>query len=165
MAARHRVVKQLLRHGHIYREGKKAWTLQHRAWVHRQRLDDALAQLALEQMLIHLDSIERQLAALDARIEQIARSDRWHDQVSTLTAFRGISTCTALGLIAEIGDFRRFSHPRELLRKTANRAKAGPGAPWPPMSAPRALFRGVLRLSEALRAGGQGDRSPKLWPS
>jgi transposase len=114
IAARHRVVKQLLRHGHIYREGKKAWTLQHRAWVHRQRLDDALAQLALEQMLIHLDSIERQLAALDARIEQIARSDRWHDQVSTLTAFRGISTCTALGLIAEIGDFRRFSHPREL---------------------------------------------------
>lgn len=31
-----------------------------------------------------------------------------------MTAFRGISTRTALGLIAEIGDFRRFAHPREL---------------------------------------------------
>ncbi len=31
-AARHRVAKQLLRHGPIFRDGKKAWTLQHRAW-------------------------------------------------------------------------------------------------------------------------------------
>ena len=31
-----------------------------------------------------------------------------------LTRFRGIATITALGLIAEIGDFARFSHPREL---------------------------------------------------
>jgi transposase len=31
-AARHRVVKQLLRYGRIYREGRKSWTLRHRAW-------------------------------------------------------------------------------------------------------------------------------------
>ncbi|MFL5865420.1 MAG: transposase [Solirubrobacteraceae bacterium] len=31
-----------------------------------------------------------------------------------LTGFKGIATRTALGLIAEIGDFSRFSHPREL---------------------------------------------------
>ena len=31
-----------------------------------------------------------------------------------LTRFRGIATITALGLIAEIGDFARFAHPREL---------------------------------------------------
>jgi transposase len=48
-AARHRVAKQLLRHGRIYREGKKQWTKRHIAWVHRQRLDDPLAQQALEQ--------------------------------------------------------------------------------------------------------------------
>ena len=28
-AARHRVAKQLLRHGHIYREGKQQWTRMH----------------------------------------------------------------------------------------------------------------------------------------
>src|SRR6185312_6811261 len=80
-AARHRVTKQLLRHGLVFREGKKSWTLAHRAWVARQRLSDPLAHLALEQMLIYLDAIDCQL--------------------------------TALGLIAEIGDFARFSHPRE----------------------------------------------------
>jgi transposase len=71
-AARHRVAKQLLRHGRIFREGKTAWTKTHSAWVHGQRLDDRLAQAALEQMLIHLEGVDRQLALLDAQLEQIA---------------------------------------------------------------------------------------------
>jgi transposase len=114
MAARNRVLKQLLRHGRIYREGKTAWTKLHRAWLARQRLDDPLAQEALVQLLIHLDGIERQLDVLDARLQEIAAGERWAAQVQILTRFRGISTLTALGLIAEIGDFARFSHPREL---------------------------------------------------
>lgn len=114
MAARNRVLKQLLRHGRIYREAKTAWTKQHRVWLARQRLEDPLAQEALEQLLIHLDGIERQLSILDARLDQIASSQRWAGQVQILTRFRGIQTLTALGLIAEIGDFARFSHPREL---------------------------------------------------
>jgi transposase len=113
-AERHRVLKQLLRHGRVYRDGKTTFTRKHRQWVNAQRLDDPLPQLALEQMLIHLDGIERQLDTLDGRLEEIARSDRWAGQVEILTRFRGISTLTALGLIAEIGDFARFSHPREL---------------------------------------------------
>lgn len=113
-AARHRVLKALLRHGHVFREGKTAWTLKHRRWINAQRLPDALAQLALEQMLIHLDGIERQLDALDAQLEQIAAAERWGASVQILTRFRGISTLTALGLIAEIGDFARFGNPREL---------------------------------------------------
>jgi transposase len=114
MAARNRVLKQLLRHGRIFREGKTAWTQLHRRWVARQRLDDPLAHEALEQLLIHLDGIERQLDTLDGRLAEIAAGERWAGQVEILTRFRGISTLTALGLIAEIGDFSRFSHPREL---------------------------------------------------
>ena len=102
-AARHRVAKQLLRRGRIYRDGKKAWTLQHRAWVLRQRLDDPLAHEALSQMLTLLDSLDRQLATLDAQLERIAGDERWAWQVDKLRAFRGIQTLTALGLIAEIG--------------------------------------------------------------
>ncbi len=113
-AARHRVAKQLLRHGRIYRDGVKAWTQRHRTWVAAQRLEDPLAHAALEQMLIHLEGIERQLEALDRDLELIARSPRWAGQVERLVCFRGIATLSALALIAEIGDFRRFSHPREL---------------------------------------------------
>jgi transposase len=115
VAARNRVLKQLLRHGRIFREGKHAWTKKHSEWLCRQRLDDPLAQAALEQLLIHLDGLDRQLALLDARLEEIARGERWGGQVQALVRFRGIATLTALGLIAEIGDFTRFSSARELM--------------------------------------------------
>lgn len=86
----------------------------HRTWVARQRLDDPLAHRALEQMLCHLEGIERQLDELDGELDRVAHSERWQEPVAILARFRGISTLTALGLIAEIGDFARFSHPREL---------------------------------------------------
>jgi transposase len=83
-SARHQVAKQLLRHGRVFGEGKKSWTLRHRAWVRRQRLDDPLAQRALEHALAHLASLDAQLAALDAELEQIARrlliQAAWHYQ-------------------------------------------------------------------------------------
>ena len=113
-AARHRVAKALMRHGHIYRQGK-AWTLRHRAWIESQRLEDPLAHTALEHMLTHLGALDAQIAALDQQLEQIATHQPWADPVAWLCSFRGISTHTALGLLAEIGDFRRFAHPRELM--------------------------------------------------
>ena len=70
---------------------------------------------ALEQMLVHLDGLDRQLDALDAQPGADRRAaSAWAGQVAAAARFRGISTRTALGLIAEIGDFRRFAHPREL---------------------------------------------------
>jgi transposase len=68
----------------------------------------------LEQTLIHLDGLDRQLALLDATLERLAREGCWAEQVQVLVRFGGIATLTALGLIAEVGDFHRFGHPREL---------------------------------------------------
>ena len=95
----------------LYRAGTPSyvqphqWTVKHRDWITRQRLDDPLAHAALEQILVHRESIERQLRTLDATLEQITRSQRWSWQVHVLTRSRGIATLCALGLIAEIGDF------------------------------------------------------------
>jgi transposase len=114
-AARHRVAKQLRRHGRLYREGKEAWTKRHQAWLGCQRLADALAQRALSHMLSHLDAVDAQLAAIDHELEQVATTEPWADPVRWLCSFRGIGLVTALGLLAEVGDFRRFGHPRELM--------------------------------------------------
>jgi transposase len=114
-SARHQIAKQLLRHGHIYREGKKAWTRQHEAWLHRQQLEDPLAHRALCHMLSHLDALDAQLAAIEHELCQVAEVEPWCDAVRWLCSFRGIGLITSLGLLAEIGDFRRFSHPRELM--------------------------------------------------
>jgi hypothetical protein len=113
-AARHRITKQLLRHGHIYRGGK-GWTVRHQAWVATQRLGDPLAQSAFEHMLGHLATLDAQLAAVDGQLERVASSEPWAERVAWLCSFRAIATRTALGLLAEIGDFRRFATPRELM--------------------------------------------------
>ena len=73
-AARHRITKQLLRHGHNYRDGK-SWTLRHRAWIAAQRLVDPLAHAALEHMLGHLTTLDAQIAAVDGQLERVASSD------------------------------------------------------------------------------------------
>jgi len=114
-AARHRIAKQLLRHGHVFREGKKSWTRQHVAWVRRQRLADPNSHSALDHMLGHLDALDAQLAAIDHELEQLATSEPWADPVRWLVSFRGIGLRTALGLLAEIGDFKRFGSARELM--------------------------------------------------
>ncbi len=36
-------------------------------------------------------------------------------RVEALQALRGVSFVTAVGLVAEVGDIRRFTHPRELM--------------------------------------------------
>lgn len=113
--ARHRVAKQLLRYGHIYKDGRLSWTKAHQSWVRSQRLADPLAHAALEHMRAHLETLDVQIALLDAQLAQVAVSERWQQQVNVLCCFRGIATHTALGLLAEIGDFHRFSNPRQLM--------------------------------------------------
>ena len=142
----------MLRHGRIFREGKTAWTKLHRAWLARQRLDDPLAQEALEQLLIHLDGVEARLDALDARAApRSPAASGGVGQVEILTRFRGISTLTALWLIAEIGDFRRArtrvvagDHPeRVLLRRAGLRGSLSSHANPSPANLlhPRSLAR------------------------
>jgi transposase len=43
--ARQRVIKALLRYGHVFTDGKH-WTIRHRDWVASRRLQNPVAQLA-----------------------------------------------------------------------------------------------------------------------
>jgi transposase len=51
---------------------------------------------------------------LDALIAEQAQAQPWAAVVGRLRCMRGIDTLTAVGLVAEIGDFHAFSHPRQL---------------------------------------------------
>ena len=181
--ARQRVIKALLRHGHVFSDGKH-WTLRHRNWVASRRLADPVAQLALETMRAHLEMIETQLRQLDAQLERIAGEDRWKPGVRVLTSFRGIATLTALSLLAEIGDFRRFGSARELMSylgltpseyssgQSVHRGhitKAGPvharrlliEAAWHYRHPPRLTER-QREAENAARSGGEPELAPAV---
>ena len=111
---RHRLGKFLARHGRVYREGQN-WTQRHWTWIRRQRFDlPALARTceeyrcAVEQLLARVADLDREIAAL-------AETAPYQEPVGWLRCFRGIDTLAAMTLLAEIGDFQRFAHPRQLM--------------------------------------------------
>jgi transposase len=111
---RHRVSKLLLRYGRVWPAGKSAWTLEHRAWLGRQRFEEPATDLAYLDALAAIDGFLHRRAALDARLEPLARDPAWWPTVARLRAFRGIDTLSALALHLEIHDWQRFDRPGQL---------------------------------------------------
>jgi len=91
------------------------WTHQHRTWLWELQMPDTYRQHVLDEHLAHLDYLETRITYLDEQIEQIAHSALYEPAVKKLRAFKGIKTLTAMVLIVEITDFRRFPNPRALM--------------------------------------------------
>jgi transposase len=112
---RHRLSKFLLRRDIRWTAGKKAWTRAHLEWLRGRRLDHPADQMILDDHLLALEQVEGRLTAFDERIEQIAAQAPYADPVGRLRCFRGIDTLTALSVVAELHDIRRFAAPRPLM--------------------------------------------------
>lgn len=95
--------------------GGNKWTYQHRIWLYRLRLDDPYLQQILNEYLEHMHYLRSRIMNLDEQIEEIAQSSIYAPAVKKLRAFKGIGTLSAMLLIAEITDFRRFATPRALM--------------------------------------------------
>lgn len=109
----------VLRLGKQYTGGKSLWTENHLKWLRGLDLT-LLEKETLQEYLITYDYLTDKLERLDARIEELARNERYGERVRRLGCFIGIKPHTALSLLVEIGDFRRFekagnSHLRRLL--------------------------------------------------
>jgi transposase len=113
-AARHRLGKVLLRHGRIFQDGTN-WTLKFWTWLRKQQFDLKCERLTFEHYVTEVEHLVSRREALDREIEQVARTEPYAASVGRLTCLRGISTLSAIALLAEIGDFRRFEHPRQLM--------------------------------------------------
>jgi len=111
---RHRLLKFLARHGRVYREGRH-WTQRHWTWLRGQRFTLPVLQRTCEEYRFAVEQLLARRAELDREIEALAQQAPYREPVGWLRCFRGIDTLGALVLLAEIGDFQRFPHPRELM--------------------------------------------------
>jgi len=105
--SRHRLQKFLLLRGEIYREGGN-WSQAHMRWLAERKLELAEDQLTLDFLHMELDQRVMALKTLDERIGRRVEDADVKQQVQALRAFRGIGNLTALCVIAELGDPRRF---------------------------------------------------------
>jgi transposase len=115
-STKHRISSILRKHGHIFNGTKTAWTKKHFLWLGklRESLEGPL-QTALAIELEHLEYLESQLRAIDTELEHVARSVTYREKVEALCCLRGIKSLTALTLVCEIDDIRRFAAPTGLM--------------------------------------------------
>jgi transposase len=97
------------------RWSRSKWTKAHRDWLANLQMPDNYLQEVLNEHLGHLDYLGSRLQYFDAQIEQMACSEIYAPSVTKLRALKGIGTLTAMILIAEITDFRRFPNPQALM--------------------------------------------------
>lgn len=109
LRARHRLSKFLLRHDRVYREGTERWTDTHLAWIRRQQFETAGLDELVGHHLAIIESRLRQRDLMDSAIAVIAAAEPYAGAVRRLCCLRGIKSLSALTLLVEVGDFRRFA--------------------------------------------------------
>jgi transposase len=110
---RHRLGKLLLRRG-LHYSGRN-WTRAHRQWVDSLEWTQPAERVVVDDYLLAIDQLEARLLEFDARLNEIAQTEPYREPVGWLRCFRGIDTLTAILILAELHDFRRFHAPRALM--------------------------------------------------
>jgi len=114
--ARNRLAKFMLRRGVVYAVDRKpTWSQKYRSWLRALTFERTADQVIFEDYLLAVEQTEARLAALTDQIERFAEESPWCERVQALRCFHGINTVTALALVTEIHDPRRFVHPRRLM--------------------------------------------------
>lgn len=114
VSIRHQITKFLLRYGHRYRDGR-AWTLRFWTWLRKIRFEGGYGQFVLDDMIAtHTERVER-LARHDAEIEAAAKKPEYAPYVAALCVLRAIDTLSAMTILAEFGDLRRFATAPQMM--------------------------------------------------
>lgn len=111
--ARHRLGKLLLRRG-LHYSGRN-WTKPHRRWIASLAWTQPAERVVVDDYVLAIDHLEARLIELDAKLAEIAETDPYREPVGWLRCFRGIDTLTAMLILAELHDFRRFQAPDALM--------------------------------------------------
>ncbi len=104
----------LLRHERVYR-GARAWTLAYRRWLTTVRFEHPAQQIVLQDYIHAVQDAEMRRERLTGQIEELLPNWSMAPVVAALQAMRGVALVVAVTIVAEVGDFRRFVNPRQLM--------------------------------------------------
>lgn len=103
-----RLLHFLLRKGHKF--PGKAWTQKFNQWLNGIEWTNDLLRATFDCYRHKIQTLQADLHEMDQRIKQLSLTGHHAKTVARLRCLRGIDTLTAMNLVAEIGDFRRFSN-------------------------------------------------------
>lgn len=112
--AKQRLKSFLLRHGYRYK-GKANWSDAHQRYLRELALPIPALKAVLEECLLAIEQATQRVTRLDELIAVQAPQWRMYPAVQALMCLRGFQLTAATVLVAELGDVRRFSHPRQIM--------------------------------------------------
>jgi transposase len=93
----------------------KPWSTRHRKWLCNRQFGHPAQQIAFQTYLNALGHDEARKTELETQIRELLADSPWARQMQALQALKGIGPVVAATILAEVGDFSRFAHPRQLV--------------------------------------------------
>lgn len=112
--AKQRLNSFLLRNGFNY-SGKSKWTPAHMRYLRELVMPHDAHKAVLEEYMHAIDSGIDRVERLVDRMKQLLEDWEWKPVVKALMACKGFQEVAAMTVISELGDLRRFKHPRALM--------------------------------------------------
>jgi len=112
--SRHRLNRYLTRKGLRYL-GSKNWTGKHLQWIQSLQFEDPRDKFVLDEYRLSLNEGMTRLKRFDEEILALAKSPEYQPRVSYLMALKGIKELTAMTIIAEVFDLKRYKDARSFM--------------------------------------------------
>lgn len=113
LKAKQRLSAFLLRYGKSY-AGKTNWTQAHFRWLEQMKFQP-VQQIVFQEYVDAVKMLSKRVDALDRQLEVTASGSVFWPVIEGLMALRGVNLLTAVTIIAEIGDLRRFASAPQLM--------------------------------------------------
>lgn len=94
---------------------KDNWSNQYLRWLTELVLPHHSQQIVLQEMIQTINERIKRVERLVNELEYQVKQWRYYPVVEAIQAMRGVRMLVAVGTIAELGDLRRFDHPRKLM--------------------------------------------------
>jgi len=112
--AKQRLKSFLLRNGYNYK-GKADWGPSHMGYLRDLTMPNEALKIVVEEYILAIDSAQTRVDRLKNHLVGLLDDWEWKPVVQALMACKGFQEVAAMTVIAELGDLRRFEHPRKLM--------------------------------------------------
>ena len=116
LRARHRLSKFLLRQGISAPPAVgRAWSAKHHVWLNSLAFKEAAARVTFDDYLAGVWMAGERVRRLDAALLECAAEGPQRELLRALQGLRGVGFLTAVTIVAEVGDLRRFQRACEFM--------------------------------------------------
>jgi len=105
----------LLRHEKVWPTGKTRWTKGHFNWLEALKFDQPMLQVVLQEYIDTVKQAQQRVVDLTDQMHKVLMNWSMAPVIQALVCLRGIDVLSAMVIVAELGDLRRFESPRQLM--------------------------------------------------